>query len=374
MDPYEYVATYGRGCLEFVKEELSQLNIEIINDKVEGKIHFKTTLRPYLLRKKLKIVERVFLSVYFNTQISDLNEKELFKIILPISLEKEIPELLNELEEHDLLDVKRLKTTTTYRLNFKFRGKWKKNFRKIESPLRKHFIDKLTIKTYEIDLNDPNIEIVLHLNDECLMIGLPISKQPLSKRSYIKHIGLRSTICSIMLKLASLESNDNQFKLIIDPFCGKGTIISEYLASCKNLTQYFLLSDCCSSQIGFCVENIESNKRSPDMIFSNLTQNSKFPYRDHIADIIITDIPFGKKHQVKHFKSINIFYDKLLMEFERVLTFDNPTVVLLINTIDAEIFEKSLSYSVFKIYSSHNVSLGETNGKIYKLIKINNFS
>jgi hypothetical protein len=84
---HEFFATYGRGCLDFVKNELVILQnlfktqIEIQNDKLEGKILFKTNL---LIEKliHLKTIERLILCKLFlitNDQknITDIIENEL---------------------------------------------------------------------------------------------------------------------------------------------------------------------------------------------------------------------------------------------------------------------------------------------------------
>ncbi|CAG2220916.1 DPYD [Mytilus edulis] len=66
-------------------------------------------------------------------------------------------------------------------------------------------------------------EISCHVNDKCVVLGIPIMRLPLSNRSYIKHFGLRSTISYIMSSLLPLKSGD----IVLDPMCGKATILVE---------------------------------------------------------------------------------------------------------------------------------------------------
>ena len=82
---------------------------------------------------------------------------------------------------------------------------------------------------WSIDLRNPSLEISGHLNDDHLTVGIPLQRTPLSKRSYIQHFGLRSTVAWIMTNLLEIKSDD----IVMDPMCGKGILIySSFMYYC----------------------------------------------------------------------------------------------------------------------------------------------
>uniref|UniRef100_A0A2K6GYM4 THUMP domain-containing protein n=1 Tax=Propithecus coquereli TaxID=379532 RepID=A0A2K6GYM4_PROCO len=122
---------------------------------------------------------------------------------------------------------------------------------------------------WKADLRNPNLEIFVHLNDIYSVVGIPVFRVPLASRTYIKTAGLRSTIAWAMASLAEIKAG----AFVLDPMCGLGTILLEAAKEC--------------------------------------------------VDIIISDIPFGKKFKLgKDIKSI-------LQEMERVLRVGGTIVLLL---------------------------------------------
>ena len=203
----EYYATHGRGTLQFVRSELLSFSNITILDSIEGKISFRADLSLKEL-KSLRTVERVFVCFLFEKDVQmsfdkilssiegSLKEKRAF---FTSKLFKEIFKNDSEIEPF----VKKMCLSTKFRINCKLTGKWKLS----SSFLTKKTIEDLIIRTvksfgfnYEIDPDEPDFEIICHLTNAALTLGIPIANKPLSNRDYIKIVGLRSTICSMMLQ------------------------------------------------------------------------------------------------------------------------------------------------------------------------------
>ena len=271
-----------------------------------------------------------------------------------------------------------------YRINCKLTGKWRQFDRYVIKEKLKKKLENENVNSefnYEIDEIEPNIEVILHITNDCIACGIQLHRNSLALRSYIKHIGLRSTICAVMLQLAEIDKN--KYKIYCDPFCGKGTIIIESRNS-FDFKSYFLLSDMSNEQINLCRENIEYSKfnsNNIDLLNLCLKSTTSFPYRDHTIDVIITDLPFGKQHSIESFLSNESFnknsvYLKIINEFKRILIKSEGILVILINRYDMNIFENCIEISnesenIFKkllIVQKQKLDLVETVATVYKII------
>ena len=228
----------------------------------------------------------------------------------------------------------------------------------------------------EVDLKSPDFWVTCHISDLCLAVGLSMTKEPLSNRSYLKHVGLRATICAAMLQIAEIAPDSHL--LIIDPFCGRNTIAAEMANGSNQTSSFWLCSDASLEQLIKSGENLSGLENGCDLVRANLCHESTFPYRSSIADLIITDLPFGKNHSIEFFSSSQetdkskvseLFYARILTEFERILA-DSGTIIILVNSNEVGIFKRCLSDDIkLEIDSTNFVSLGETNAAIIKLIK-----
>lgn len=406
--------THGRGTYKFVETELLKANVRIL-DSIEGKTYFSMSNSLSIIDTllSLKTVERVLFSILFHKIIGTKpTEESLYQIVKEaFSFNKHLfvsPEFnsiiqttTNQEQQHQ---AKRKSHEIKFRVNCKLTGEWKAN--KTAARALKEHLDQLiarTVKTinarFELDLLEPHFEVICHVTNDAISIGVPISKKPLSVRSYVQHVGLRSTICSMMLQACLplenytfiLGNNDTPaytppnysqiILLFLDPFCGKSTILTEYLNTTKQHS-LFISSDADPSQIQYSQENTRSldskteHNMSYDLLVSNLVQScSRLPYRDHIFDLILTDLPFEIKHAAKHFNSTgrSIFYTTVLTEFYRLLCQKTGKLVVLINSNEVEMFTRIVqdlgkeNTVLFSIESSDLLSLGKTTAQLIKL-------
>ncbi len=174
-----------------------------------------------------------------------------------------------------------------------------------------------------------------------------------------------------------------QILIFLDPFCGKGTILTEFLSN--SLKQaYFLASDADLEQVTLAQENVSycKSKQFSDLIGSNLTfKLARLPYRDRLFDLVITDLPFEKNHHLKYFENIKsidnldvrrTFYRSAVEEFSRLLIVDGGVLVVLVSRNEMTIFEEIVNESPskgFLIVSNVELSLGKTRATMFKLIR-----
>ena len=384
-----YFLTYGRGSFKFMLNELKsvfgiKLQLENETENSEGKFIFKliATESDYYKILSLKTVERVFICLLFrkvnqlnenqiselisdSIKCSNLTSNQIFQIKLDTKCKKNIE---NE-------NLKRITSEIKYRINCKLRGKWRKqkSFSKCIDSIVQKDLEQLNGR-FQYSADQPDFEVICHLNDEYLAVGIPLHDKPLSKRSYLRHPALRSTTCAIMLQLADIKPNETTF--ILDPFCGASTILAEYLGSGRNANLVYISSDCDMNQLALANENLEHFPLNNNLICANLKDKSILPYRDNVFDIIISDLPFGQSHLISaaYQHRLNDYFELIIGEFSRLLDSNIGQCIVLINKTHLGIFETiclNSSYS-FKIVSMNSLSLGETNAFLIKMSKISN--
>ncbi|MBZ3869406.1 THUMP domain-containing protein 2 [Sciurus carolinensis] len=169
---------------------------------------------------------------------------------------------------------------------------------------------------WKADLKNPNLEIFIHLNDIYFVVGIPVFRIPLASRTYIKSAGLRSTIAWAMASLAEIRAG----AFVLDPMCGLGTILLE--AAKEWPSAYYMGADVSDSQLLGACDNLKAAGLK-DKIELLKVSVIELPLPSDSVDIIISDIPFGKKFKLgKDIKSI-------LQEMERVLGVGGTAVLLL---------------------------------------------
>uniref|UniRef100_A0A8C9ULZ4 THUMP domain containing 2 n=1 Tax=Spermophilus dauricus TaxID=99837 RepID=A0A8C9ULZ4_SPEDA len=183
---------------------------------------------------------------------------------------------------------------------------------------------------WKTDLRTPNLEVMnilfnLYTYDLFLsyfsVVKIHVSsflcRIPLASRTYIKTAGLRSTIAWAMASLAEIKPG----AFVLDPMCGLGTILLE--AAKEWPSAYYMGADVSDSQLLGTCDNLKAAGLK-DKIELLKVSVIELPLPSDSVDIIISDIPFGKKFKLgKDIKSI-------LQEMERVLHVGG-TIVLLLN-------------------------------------------
>ncbi|NWU93330.1 THUM3 protein, partial [Upupa epops] len=198
---------------------------------------------------------------------------------------------------------------------------------------------------WKADMTDFDVEVLLNIHNNEVVVGIALTEESLHRRN-ITHFGpttLRSTLAYGMLRLCDPQPTD----IIVDPMCGTGAIPIEGATEWPSC--YHIAGD----------NNSQAVKRAANNICSLLKKNEKeesssslgipldiiqwdicnLPLRTGSVDVIVTDMPFGKRMGSK--KKNWDLYPACLMEMGRICTPGTGRAVLL--TQDKKCFAKALS-------------------------------
>ncbi|KAK5603950.1 THUMP domain-containing protein 3 [Crenichthys baileyi] len=196
---------------------------------------------------------------------------------------------------------------------------------------------------WKADMTKFDIEVLLNIHNEEVVIGIALTEESLHRRN-ISHFGpttLRSTLCYGMLRLCKPQASD----IILDPMCGTGAIPLE--GAIEFSESFYIAGDNNDMAVNRTVNNIchiqkrRADKGSPSGLPIDTVQwdLSNLPIRTSSVDIIITDMPFGKRMGSR--KKNWDLYPSCLREMARVCRPDSGKAVLL--TQDKKCFAKAIS-------------------------------
>ncbi|XP_033031811.1 THUMP domain-containing protein 2 isoform X2 [Trachypithecus francoisi] len=374
-----FFCTAGRGLEPFLMREVQARLAATEVEYISGKVFF-TTCSDLNMLKKLKSAERLFLLIkkqfplissvskgkLFNEMQRLINEDpgswlnaiSIWKNLLELDAKKEKlsqrddNQLKRKVGENEIIIAKKLKIEQMQKIEenrdcqlekqieeetLEQRGVTtkSKNFQEefqndIEKAIDTHNQKDLTFREvgkvigiaimkhfgWKADLRNPKLEIFIHLNDVYSVVGIPVFRVPLASRAYIKTAGLRSTIAWAMASLADIKAG----AFVLDPMCGLGTILLEAAKEWPDV--YYVGADVSNSQLLGTWDNLKAAGLE-DKIELLKVSVIELPLPSESVDIIISDIPFGKKFKLgKDIKSI-------LQEMERVLHVGGTIVLLL---------------------------------------------
>nr|XP_046239778.1 THUMP domain-containing protein 3 [Scatophagus argus] len=196
---------------------------------------------------------------------------------------------------------------------------------------------------WKADMTKFDIEVLLNIHNEEVVIGIALTEESLHRRN-ISHFGpttLRSTLCYGMLRLCKPQASD----IILDPMCGTGAIPLE--GAIEFNSSFYVAGDNYDMAVNRTLNNIcHIQKRRADKgSASGLPIDTvrwdvcSLPIRTGSVDIIITDMPFGKRMGSK--KKNWDLYPSCLREMARVCRPGSGKAVLL--TQDKKCFSKAIS-------------------------------
>ncbi|XP_064601521.1 uncharacterized protein LOC135467659 [Liolophura sinensis] len=322
-------STAGRGTEHFAAKELKDLDcIEEIR-VTDGKVYFNICSQNLACLKSLRCVERIFLQITqmktkeicngFRLEMEKLNHCLMRRHLwaqCAVNYQQWKKETAAHFEE-SLVKRRRLDShenqcdsvkNVSFRVSCKCSGRIS---RKCNPQDLSHRIGRKlsSLMGWQIDLRHPDMEVSVHLNDDNFTVGIPMVREPLSRRPYIRHHGLRSTVAWIMCSLADIQPGS----LILDPLCGKATILIEGSRNWKDAI--FVGVDKSDIQLKMASENIAvSRTASVSLIKADL---NSLPIRCNSVDAVVCDLPFGRKHFVVG--DLEHFYQTTLRQIDRVV-------------------------------------------------------
>ncbi|XP_034754723.1 THUMP domain-containing protein 2 isoform X2 [Etheostoma cragini] len=173
---------------------------------------------------------------------------------------------------------------------------------------------------WKIDLKNPQLEVNVNLSDDHCLLGIPLTRLPLAHRSYMKTTGLRSTVAWAMASLAQIQAGF----CVVDPMCGVGTILIE--AAQEHKASHFLGVDIDDGQLQKANENVEFAVLG-NRIHLLKASSMMLPLPSASVDVVVCDLPFGRKFGTKTTTAANL--PLILTEMERILCIGGTLVLLL---------------------------------------------
>jgi 23S rRNA G2445 N2-methylase RlmL len=214
---------------------------------------------------------------------------------------------------------------------------------------------------WKVNLSEPDIEVILNISGDSATIGIALTKESLHKRD-IKHFGamtLRSTIAYGLLSLADISPGD----IVCDPMCGSGAVSVEGAITWPN--SYHLCGDNGDAAVSKARANAEEqDSRQCSGIDVIRWDVCNLPLRTASLDVIVTDMPFGKRSGSKsHNRTL---YPRALNEMARVCRPGSSKCVIL--TQDQKVMIRIIRGSQWwKQRSVISVNVGGIAASIYVL-------
>ncbi|XP_045303008.1 THUMP domain-containing protein 2 isoform X3 [Leopardus geoffroyi] len=365
-----FFCTAGRGLEPFLMREVRARLAATQVEYISGKVFF-TTCSDLNMLKKLKSAERLFLLIkkQFPLNVSSVSKgkilSEIHRLINDdpeswlnaISTWKNLLELdakkdklfqraanppKRKVEENDIINAKKLKTEQLQELQesgecplekqmeeeTQEQGDFLTEREKSQEAFQNNVVKAADAKnqndlTFRVSCRCSGAiaktftaQIFIHLNDIYSVVGIPVFRIPLASRAYIKTAGLRSTIAWALASLAEIQAG----AFVLDPMCGLGTILLEAAKEWPDV--YYVGADVSDSQLLGAYDNLKAAglKNKIELLQVSVID---LPLPSESVDVIISDIPFGKKFKLgEDIKSI-------LQEMERVLHVGGAIVLLL---------------------------------------------
>ena len=338
----DYFCTAGYGLEHFTEKELIALPGVTVERVLIGKVFFSCAADPNRLLR-LKTIERLFVKVL---HVAVTPEVEKFLVDwLRIQIKAESVKWKESFDSWKRFTASENEDLEKFRVNSRLSGKFRKicNYQ-IVSSLVAGFITETF--GYQVNLNQPNLEVFVHWNDDFLTIGLPVTVKPLSQRSYLKHIAVRSTVCCALCMAVDLAPND----VVLDPMCGAATILVEAVKQFNSHLVFGVDSDL--SQLNIATENLQlSNTESKVFLIQGDSQKELL--KPDLFDVILCDVPFGRKFGTAD--QIETLLESVVKSMDKVLK-PNGRVAILIS-------EKLRQYLIslcsnWMLVSEHKLRLG----------------
>lgn len=207
-----------------------------------------------------------------------------------------------------------------------------------------------------IGLKKHNFDIVLSRRSEGLILLLfKLTYNRMTEKDLPKG-ALRPELCNIMSWVSDIKPTD----IILDPFCGYGSVPKEIVKHFKY--NMLFASDINKNLTDKLKTEFKKNKKN-FFIKQRDALNLEY-FENEFFDKIITDPPWNIYNYTS--ADFTLFYKKMLQEFYRILKFGGICTILMGNVKD---FEKSLEHSNFKLQEKYNILVNGKKANVYKLVK-----
>ncbi|VDN05666.1 unnamed protein product [Thelazia callipaeda] len=317
----------------------------------------------------LRCAERLFIAVAYELVDRCMNKRQLFDKLF--STLDSIPALVSMFQEA-ITCLHREQSVNSvcrcFRVSLKTTGKWR--FRINNERLSASLARRVKqITGFNTSLRSAALEVCIHISEESIFIGIPITREPLSKRPYLFNNSLRSTVADALLSLANIQDGD----IVADFTCGSSSILLQAAHDFRQ--KIFLLGfDCSWDALELSSKNInylrQSDKTEPVInLLANNIFNDSFKYE--VVDHIISDLPFGQMYgteesAIKILQRVCDIFSNCAIGIDRSNCCCNSTAILLISAAHLALLDKMLKAPV-RLQRYYPISLGITDAVIVLL-------
>ncbi|XP_042231882.1 THUMP domain-containing protein 3-like isoform X2 [Homarus americanus] len=216
---------------------------------------------------------------------------------------------------------------------------------------------------WPVDLSCFELEILLYIDTEFVYVGVCLTREPLFKRNLTNfgRTNLRSTICYNMVRLAAPQPGE----VIVDPLCGGATIPMEGSLTYSKVLH--LGGDNFGQAVKRSRDNIDYLVKKGKSMPIDVAQwdAARLPLRNQCVDIIVSDLPFGKRIGSKGDNRV-LYYNSLL-EMARITRTGTGRAVLLTHDRNSMMRNIKRVHTLWKSATSRTINIGGLSAVIYIL-------
>lgn len=221
---------------------------------------------------------------------------------------------------------------------------------------------KFKTKLLTFVVKDAQVSIDLHISDAFITVGLALSTSSLAAGG-LEH-GLRSTTAAAMVMCLDLDAENLQFRpsgksltVVLDPMCGKGSILGALLNENDNFTVIGVDND---------ISQLSVAKRNNARALIVQSDSRSLPLASSSVDHVVCDLPFGLKYNKGDFKEL---VASSVSEFHRVLV-ELGRAVFLFSRREQDFLENLAKESGFRLIKKLDVMLGALEATIFVFYKL----
>lgn len=182
---------------------------------------------------------------------------------------------------------------------------------------------------WPIKMKEFDLQVYANVNENHLYVALTLTPISLACRNIVAtgYTTLKAATCYALLRVAKVKLGD----IVLDPMAGSGAIPVENMVAWKD-TEWFSFTLCSDitenilkkSKVNMDIFSAYDRVPPSDILKSDVTIG---PLRDNSIDVIISDLPFGRRHGSKFVN--RTLYPKMMLEMSRITRLDVGRAVLL---------------------------------------------
>jgi putative N6-adenine-specific DNA methylase/tRNA (guanine6-N2)-methyltransferase len=215
-----------------------------------------------------------------------------------------------------------------------------------------------------VDLEEYDVEVRVDVHDDRCLVSVQHTREALSRRQarlFQPRAALKPNVGYALLRLAHLETSPD---LVLDPFCGSGTILWEAGALWSNAE--LVGNDWNEDTLAGARQNAEAQGMTDRVTLHNRdVWTLAETMGDQQADLIVTNPPFGVR--LASSMDFRPFYRRVLEQFHEVLRPGGRVVMLVLRQAP---FNKALNDTdIFDVRHVRVIEIGGLYPRVFVLGK-----